>query len=273
MITMRKEHMASALFALSIMLYRQQCKGWCSRNAAMSDNCKKEEESLATSSKLKYMRTDDECQSLFYSGQIMEEGKGFPASNTVDCHTIDRLKTVHPQYIRLSKELYGGIVANIPTVCVDIILQREVDDKVLLFYRRDKPAKGLWWLPGGRMLKGETFFETALRKVRDEMGHGSKLNGQVEAVAVTNVWNTFFHDSSWDSDREEGKEGCQTVNISVFCRLKTTDVLLHEVSAGESSEWAVEAYRWVPVEELLQPGNYDKYVRVNAECARMKGLI
>ena len=107
------------------------------------------------------------------------------------------------------------------------------------------------------------------------MGHGSSLDGQVEAVAVTGVWNTFFHDSSWDSDRETGKEGCQTVNISVFCRLKQTeDPLLYEVkAAGKGSEWAVEAYRWVPVEELLQHGTHDKYVRVNAECAREKGLI
>ena len=259
----RNVHVATALFAASVVLFRKQLK--CNCESGITD--------VKQQGSDESVQTDDKCHSLFYSDQIMPDGKGFPMTNSVNSDEVDRLTKVHPEYIRLSKELYGGIVANIPTVCVDIICQREIDNKILLFYRRDKPAKGLWWLPGGRMLKGETFFTTALRKLKDEMGHGSRLDGLVEAVAVTNVWNTFFHDSSWDSDREVGKEGCQTVNISVFCRLKTEDAMLYEVKAGVNSDWAVEAYRWVGVEEILQQGNYDKYVHANAVCARKKGFI
>ena len=267
------EHVAAALFAISIVATKY-CGSACNashRNAPDTMPELKENRECHGFSGL--LKTDDHCQSLFYSDDIMSDGKGFPAPNTVDTMEVERMKTIHPEYVRLSKELYRDIVANIPTVCVDIVLQRKVDGKVLLFYRRDSPAKGLWWLPGGRMLKGESFFDTALRKVRDEMGHGSKLDGHVKAVAVTNVWNTFFHDSSWDADREKGKEGCQTVNISVFCELTAEESVLHEVKAGEGSRWAVEAYRWVDVDELLSPGHYDKYVRLNAECARGKGLV
>ena len=219
------------------------------------------------------LKTDDDCFSLFYSDKISSEGKGFPWPNTVEKKEVRRLTSVHPEYVRLPEELYSGIVSNIPTVCVDVVCQREVDNKVLLFYRRDKPARGLWWLPGGRMLKGETFFDTALRKIKDEMGHGKLLDGLVEAVEVTGVWNTFFHDSSWDDGRDEEKKGCQTVNISVFCRLKATDPLLYQINSKKSNEWAVEACRWVNVDDILQQGNYDKYVHANAVFARSKGLI
>lgn len=33
------------------------------------------------------------------------------------------------------------------------------------------------------------------------------------------VWNTFFADSCWDSGREPGYEGTQTVNVVVFCSM------------------------------------------------------
>lgn len=157
--------MASAFFAVSVIFSRQwlQWQGWARVSIAVADEPTDVKQKIM---KPESLMTDDNCNSLFYSDEILSDGRGFPTANSVDDREVNRLKQVHPEYIRLSKELYGGIVANIPTVCVDIICQREVDNKVLLFYRRDKPAKGMWWLPGGRMLKGETFFDTALRKIK-----------------------------------------------------------------------------------------------------------
>ena len=34
----------------------------------------------------------------------------------------------------------------------------------------DAPARGQWWVPGGRVVKGETMRETARRKAREEVG-------------------------------------------------------------------------------------------------------
>jgi colanic acid biosynthesis protein WcaH len=41
---------------------------------------------------------------------------------------------------------------------------------VLLVQRMDAPAKGQWWVPGGRVLKGEMMKDTARRKAREEVG-------------------------------------------------------------------------------------------------------
>lgn len=38
-------------------------------------------------------------------------------------------------------------------------------------------------------------------------------------------------------------------------------------------QWAVTAHRWVTADDLLTPGNYDKYLRLNARIARESGLL
>jgi colanic acid biosynthesis protein WcaH len=64
--------------------------------------------------------------------------------------------------------LYHQILENIPIACVDIAIVAQ--GAVLLVIRKDPPAKGQWWVPGGRVLKGEKMRETAQRKARQEVG-------------------------------------------------------------------------------------------------------
>ena len=49
-------------------------------------------------------------------------------------------------------ELYARILQDMPIFCVDAIVLHH--GKVLLVYRNNKPAQHLWWVPGGRVLKG-----------------------------------------------------------------------------------------------------------------------
>ena len=64
--------------------------------------------------------------------------------------------------------LYEQILASMPIACVDVAILH--DGKVLLVKRLDEPAKGQFWLPGGRVLKGEMLKDAAIRKTRDEVG-------------------------------------------------------------------------------------------------------
>lgn len=64
--------------------------------------------------------------------------------------------------------LYHEILQNIPIACVDIALV--ANGAVLLVRRKDAPARGQWWVPGGRVLKGEMMRDTATRKAREEVG-------------------------------------------------------------------------------------------------------
>lgn len=68
----------------------------------------------------------------------------------------------------IPQKTYDTILKNVPIACVDIAIV--ADGRVLLVKRKDKPAMGQWWVPGGRILKGEMMREAAARKAREEVG-------------------------------------------------------------------------------------------------------
>jgi ADP-ribose pyrophosphatase YjhB (NUDIX family) len=73
----------------------------------------------------------------------------------------------------LPSEIYGKLVRDCVVCCVDCLIVRTTDSgkkECLLVERSSEPVKGVWWLPGGRLLKGETFFATARRKAQQETG-------------------------------------------------------------------------------------------------------
>jgi 8-oxo-dGTP diphosphatase len=71
--------------------------------------------------------------------------------------------------MRVPEDLYLRILQVMPIPCVDLLV---VDDagKVLLLLRRNDPAAGQWWFPGGRVLFGEARRDAAKRKLEEECG-------------------------------------------------------------------------------------------------------
>ncbi|MEO8394247.1 MAG: NUDIX domain-containing protein [Chloroflexota bacterium] len=65
-------------------------------------------------------------------------------------------------------DLYRRILETMPIPCVDIAIV--ANGAALLVRRKDAPARGQWWIPGGRVLKGEMMREAAIRKAREEVG-------------------------------------------------------------------------------------------------------
>ncbi|MDG5814683.1 NUDIX domain-containing protein [Chitinispirillales bacterium ANBcel5] len=68
----------------------------------------------------------------------------------------------------IPQDTYNTILKNMPIACVDFVLI--ADGKALLVLRKDAPARGQWWVPGGRIIKGEMMRETAARKATEEVG-------------------------------------------------------------------------------------------------------
>ena len=65
--------------------------------------------------------------------------------------------------------LYRQILPVMPIPCVDLLVVDRLRN-ILLLKRRNEPAKGLWWVPGGRVHMGETRAASAARKLREECG-------------------------------------------------------------------------------------------------------
>ena len=69
----------------------------------------------------------------------------------------------------IPESLYRQIVSVIPILCVDLLVV-DAEQRLLLVKRLNEPAKGLWWVPGGRVHIGEMRAAAAVRKLYEECG-------------------------------------------------------------------------------------------------------
>lgn len=69
----------------------------------------------------------------------------------------------------VEESLYQQIIKVMPIPCVDLIVEDD-QGKILLLKRKNKPASGEWWFPGGRIFHGESMIATAQRKLKEECG-------------------------------------------------------------------------------------------------------
>ncbi len=76
--------------------------------------------------------------------------------------------------MHIPAELYATIKQVMPIACVDLVVENP-EGQILLVLRRNSPARGQWWFPGGRVRHGETRAAAAARKLREECGLTGKI--------------------------------------------------------------------------------------------------
>ncbi|MFB6109004.1 MAG: GDP-mannose mannosyl hydrolase [Haloplanus sp.] len=69
---------------------------------------------------------------------------------------------------RVPDDEWRTVVRNVPIVSVDLVVCH--DGGVVLGRRENQPAKGEWFVPGGRVRKDEPLTEAVHRVARDELG-------------------------------------------------------------------------------------------------------
>jgi ADP-ribose pyrophosphatase YjhB (NUDIX family) len=104
---------------------------------------------------------------------------------------LDQAQVEHVGNIK--KDSYQEAVRQLPIPCVDTFLFNPRNRSYFLVLRKDPPAKGVWWLPGGRLQKGENFFTCSIRKCKEEAGL------EVSAVKHLGCFATIFPDSMWST--------------------------------------------------------------------------
>ncbi len=123
---------------------------------------------------------------------------------------IDREKPItHPNNILamskagwIPEPLYAQIKQNIPIPCVDLLVTHK--GRLLLMKRKNTPAKGKWFSPGGRIYKNETI-ENAVKRVLFEET-GLTPTSIIQCGAMRHDWPevqtiTVFHRVKVDSDK------------------------------------------------------------------------
>ncbi len=68
----------------------------------------------------------------------------------------------------IPENLYKKIIKEMPVPCVDAVILDQ--GKVLLMKRNNPPGRGWWWIPGGRIRRGESLSKALLRQAKEETG-------------------------------------------------------------------------------------------------------
>lgn len=68
----------------------------------------------------------------------------------------------------IDEALYTKIKQHMPLPCVDLLATHK--GRLLLMKRTNRPARGLWFTPGGRIMKNESIENAVTRVLIDETG-------------------------------------------------------------------------------------------------------
>ena len=128
----------------------------------------------------------------------------------------------------LKPEEFLRIVEATPLVSIDLILRNE-ENKVLLGERLNRPAQGLWFVPGGRIWKNERV-QDALRRISQR-----ELAITITQAKLLGVFDHIYEDNFL------GVPGVNThyVVLGFETTLPTSTQLTADDQHGELKWWTV----------------------------------
>jgi colanic acid biosynthesis protein WcaH len=145
----------------------------------------------------------------------------------------------------LSKKDFIDIVRNTPLVAIDLIIENK-EGEILLGWRNNFPAKGFWFVPGGRIRKDEHFEDAFNRIVKTEIG--------IEyALGDTTFLGVFEH--IYPNENFAAEPGFGTHYIVIAYRIKI-DKKIEELPLDQHQD-----YWWATLDEILEDGNVHENTR------------
>ena len=126
-----------------------------------------------------------------------------------------------------------------PIVSVEAVIC--INNALLFLRRKNEPAKGEWWFPGGRIHKGESLEAALLREIKEETGL------EISEYKLINVYSRVF------PERHD-------ITIVYLCKCKEGEIALND----EHSEYGL--FKIVPV------GLHPYLLEVIREC-KLENLI
>jgi colanic acid biosynthesis protein WcaH len=149
---------------------------------------------------------------------------------------------IHPLPKRVPKAAFRSLVRWAPIVSIDLIILNRVNE-VLLGYRANRPAKNKWFVPGGRIFKGERIPDAMVRIAHSETG----IKIRPAAAEFAGVHEHFYRNSVFSGSR---RLPTHYVVLAFTFRLKK-DPKLHMDSQHRKLEW-------FPPSDLLRLGTVHK---------------
>ena len=95
----------------------------------------------------------------------------------------------------LDKETFSTIIESTPLVSIDLVVKNK-QGQALLGERLNKPAKGDWFVPGGRILKNESLANAFKRLTLDELGQ----EFTIEQATLLGPFDHFYIDNAFGDE-------------------------------------------------------------------------
>jgi colanic acid biosynthesis protein WcaH len=149
----------------------------------------------------------------------------------------------------LNREDFKHIVQNAPLFALDLVLMNP-QGELLLGQRKNAPAKGFWFVPGGRVFKNESLEQAFLRISQAELGFAIAR----EQAKLLGLFDHFYADSALDP-----QVSTHYINATHLIRL----------SAAQALAWVAHlppdqhaAYRWLHWQALESDASVHPFSKV-----------
>lgn len=146
--------------------------------------------------------------------------------------------------MKLDKQYFINVVRNTPLVSIDLIV-RNAENEILLGLRKNEPAKGWWFVPGGRMLKNETIKSAFHRITLEELGKAFPLESALHQGVFEHIYDTNF--------AEHPDFGTHYIVLSFEIKLVEELYNLPKAQHGQ--------YKWISEDLLLDEENVHLYTK------------
>ncbi len=139
----------------------------------------------------------------------------------------------------LSIEDFKNIIRNTPLISIDLVIENP-EGKILLGWRNNLPAKGYWFVPGGRIHKDEHFADAFRRIVKTE----TNLLVEITDVTFLGVYEHIYPGENFSGDPSFG-----THYIVIAYRVKLNQPVLDLPKEQHADYW------WATIDEILEDSN------------------
>jgi len=136
----------------------------------------------------------------------------------------------------LTPEIFKTVVRYTPLIAIDLIIE-DAKGRVLLGKRVNSPAKGYWFVPGGRIIKDESFEKAFVRISTAETSTEFSLS----QASFIGIYQHIYPGENYLDDPAFG-----THYITIAYLLKADPELLSLPDNQHSG------YRWATVQEILE---------------------
>jgi len=132
----------------------------------------------------------------------------------------------------LDADTFKCVVANAPLFAIDLVVEDE-RGHILLGLRRNRPAQGYWFVPGGRVRKDERLDAAFMRLTREELGYPVRR----QDASLLDIYEHLYPDSVF------GEEPSTHYVVAAYHLRVVRDVL--DLPIQQHSD-----YRWYSKERM-----------------------